>query len=474
MRWMLGLVLIGVTVFVAWPDASLPPRAEGEYLPDTVPEGGHPAPATPRAELVRSPRTLTVSVHRPDGEPYVEALVRAVNADGIEQTRGVTDRQGEARLKTRGRIRILVTQARPFVSYRSALIDPRATAHDVRLERGTAAILGRLVDVAGRPVAGRVRAETLEGDPVGHADAASGSFRVEGLKEGRYRLRIRGRPEGEPASRPLDPVEAHTGDEEFEIAFPPCAWVRPRFRNAATGAPIHTRRWIEVVGKPRVAFTGEDRWFALEPDRDVEFGAGAEGYTSASPWSMRPSSGVHEARVDLRPDPDAWGELVLRVVYENGDPVQPAVISRFASGAWTLTERHDSDDGVYSVRLVAGRHRMGVVPTVSYEASGDRKEYTTQPFDVEMERGGRVERTITIRATGWLLRPWWGDRPISSMTIYRNGTTALMTVSFGAGPVRLRPGRYDVIAVLPQGTKLYGSVTIEAGRGHRVELGTSR
>ena len=486
LAWGLALGVLVLVLWKTWPRTRTPRRAH--ETPEIVePAPGRPAPrTTPQAESNARPWRLAVEVRDPDDRPQSGALVRFLAKDGAEIDRGETNPLGVAYLRVRGAGRAVVTRVEPFFPARSNPVRPGAERVLIRLVQGDLAIVGRVFDADGEPVDATVAAKLT--DPAGwigewrRAGSAvaspPGSFRIEGLRPGRYALVVRVKQSTPTRGRPpRDPVIAQAGDENVVIRLRNVAWLTFRWIDAETGAPIDTRRsvrWREG-GEERVATASGPQTESSRLRAWIDHGpaalltAAADGYR---PLSLTVRLGAdewdRELTFRLAPDPESLVEVELLLRDSRGDPVREITIMRVfkEGGAGGTTYR--SEDGRVVMTLPAGRNRLRFGPLIRQGKSLDRP-WIVRFLDLDLDRASRSTVPVEMQRGGWLRQPRREGRLLRAARIL--GSQAPF-VYCGPDDYRacLAPGRYTVEADLDDGRQLRGEVEITADRTSDVAL----
>jgi hypothetical protein len=347
---------------------------------------------------------------------------------------------------------------------------------------GELSIAGRVIDSDGREAQAVVAVQPeATRQFVGRIMAVPSGFRIEGLRSGRYRVVVRlrqGIAKGQvPSVAPV--VEA--GDTDVVIRLEPAAKVFFQLYDAVTRKLITEPRRVRIFqANEQVWFSrasgpiGSSLWAKLEPGKEFELEADAEGYESSPRSKFVAQTGREDRRIDLRPDPGQWGEVRVRLEDAEGVPLDEAVIWRLdADGSGGGTSYKPVEDE-YRMRLPAGSHRLKFGSNIFAKK---KRPLFEQEWRFELKRGARLKKTIRLASGGWLRQPRWDGRALT-VNLVREGSKDARQISFfgagGYGPALVRPGKYQVFAWIDADRKVWGEVEIRVGETHEVELRSVR
>jgi protocatechuate 3,4-dioxygenase beta subunit len=333
-------------------------RGRGHAVRNAVPLGA-------RIEMTLEPTaTLHGQVTGPDGAPVAGAIVTPVRVRGGAIESGQTDAPGRYEvIGLAGGVYDLAVRASGLAPgvVPDVFVEARGEAQaDVTLRPG-ARVTGRLVDGAGKPLAGRVHVGEIGGHPtpyvladlLGASAGADGRFTLEAVPTGDHALGAEAR--GQAAQRVEFGVSAaqkqvDLGDVRMETGLV----IRGRVRTAG-GDPVAD---AFVEGNPRRARVS--RHVRVRTEADGMFAlAGLEPMTH---HVAAAAAGFGRAEADLEPGGEPV-ELVLepgsgivgRVVDDRGNPIDSfRVVARntVESRPWAW-ESFDAVDGRFELKDVS-------------------------------------------------------------------------------------------------------------------------
>jgi len=163
-----------------------------------------------------------------------------------------------------------------------------------------------------------------------------------------------------------------------------------RILDAATGKPVQEEiaLWLSFSDGSLTGMTtsGAGITHRLPPGR-ATLRVHAAGYDPVEGLAVDVPTGADAFAVDveLSPDPGVFGTVDLVVTDETGAPVTELV--------WGLS-RLQGPDGRYSLRLVAGTHR------VRLESPPEQPVWLPVEIEITIMRGGHITREVRMRRGG--------------------------------------------------------------------------
>lgn len=507
LRWLLAAgVLAGVVVVVLWMRGSDAARSERAAAPKgSLPEVPLPEaepPTTPAVEPAPDPYAerdwrLEVEVRDENNEP-VSGRVYVTDAKGDLTSALDTEPPAPLVQRVRGTVSIVAYVWFYVPQFHENLIPPASGVRTVvvKVERGPG-IAGMVVDDTGTPVTSwgtTLRARPLDPpswlwrksetwrsqtDETGRwfvFDAMAdddGSFSLQGLPPGRYEIQCqlsRLRSLDDPRPRALlapEPVVATSGDADVRIVCqrPVEIHVRLFDLDSAIGIPPGTatswmasnRHGLWQLG------TAEGSTVRLEvpPAASFTLAVEAEGYHTPEPVLVAANRepGAQDVVVRLRRDPDAFSELELLVRDDVGEPAFPLWF-----GYGRRVEELSSAEGRYVLRLAAGPQRIMLRSAHRFkpEWRGGEIEnvepigvYIEQELTVNLPRGGRVTRSVTLQRAGGIWVRLDPEDDFSDIKLLQGNAEQHPFMGLGEG-------KGIVAAVVP------GTYTVEGKAGARV------
>ena len=355
--------------------------------------------------------TLAGAVRDDGGRPVKGATVRAVgdtswNAPPTERT----DERGEFELAVfpAGEYTVVAREGGRAPGIASVVVEPGGEATVALTVSDGGYVTGRIVDAAGRPLAGRVRLEVFEdrglpdfaSDGVAAEAKADGTFALGPLPLGSLGIGVSA---PRHASRRVDaqvPARGRAVDVG-DVALDPGLAIRGRVRDregsAIAAATVRALRQEPGEAGEAEATSGPDGRFdlgGLRPGRH-EVSASATGYATAYAAA---DAGGEPLDVVL----DVGGAITGRVVDAEGSPVEEARVTAQADDRGPgrrHSARADEGDGRFLLPDVApGAYGLGVQASGRGEAarSGVRvvAGRTTDVGTIALARGGTVQGVV--------------------------------------------------------------------------------
>ncbi len=269
--------------------------------------------------------TVTGRVVNAAGRPIRGArAVAGRDAWGNQSSKGATDERGAFTVENcDAGLTILTVQANGFApQIQDVIVGERTPPVVVRMTEPGATVRGRVVNIAGQPVAGAfVAADTWRGN-------RSIAFRVDTDKDGRFEWRSAPRDvvrydigrEGYMASRQVALIAS---DREQSVILYPILTISGRVTDAVTGRPIETFRVVQgrpIVGGDRIHWSedrgvdesgGKFRSEFDEPSPALYVRVEAPGYRTAESRAFRPDEGRQTFDFALRPTAALSGVVQL-------------------------------------------------------------------------------------------------------------------------------------------------------------------
>ena len=407
------------------PVATLPP------VPPTEEEAAaDPLPWRLEVRTFDGHGTLLRGVPNVGGGTTFTVALRFASEDGRTAVRGAPDEAGVARLTVRGSGRLFVLPASPWQPHVSALLAPPATGVrqlDVELTAGLE-ITGTVLDHRGEPLPGpRIQARPAapmpwgEGGPAwmwGDRTKADGSFRIQGLVEGTYRLdvqlwpRVLGPASSEDPGRLPEPPVVEAGTDSVVIQLlPPTAYTL-KFMDAAGGEPVRVNVHVYArVGDEETWLTATFGGQECEVDAPSSPGGivhlEAEGYVPRD-LSRRVFLDHAEDRVievPLRADPGGMVPVVLKLRDDAGRAVEQVSLARQMTvgrdrerGSWMGTTLV-CPDGRLELRYGVGPLDLRLDPA----DEGWQRFLLPMTLAFDLERGTPVEEEVVFERGGAVL-----------------------------------------------------------------------
>jgi protocatechuate 3,4-dioxygenase beta subunit len=411
--------------------------------------------------------TLSGTVKDDDGRPVRGAVVRAQgDRQSSTSPSARTDARGAFVLAgiPPGEYVVVAREGGRAPGVGSVVVEPRSEAAVELVVSDGGYATGRIVDPEGRPLAGKVRAEVLDGEglPSFASDLMSAEARADGtfalgpLPIGTLGLAVSapGRtPVRVEASVPARGRTADLGDVVLETGLV--------IRGRATDR--------EGVGLPGVAVRALRRVARLWSQGEAESGGNGEftvGGLDAGRYEVTASApGYAPARASAEAggDPvelvlDAGGEVAGRVVDADGQPVEEASVlaqatdAPYAPGFGDGSGVADEGEGAFAVRdLAAGTYVLQVGAPGRGEATlRDVRVVagrTTDVGTIVLARGGAIRGTVVdADGEGVPGATVTAERDVSFST----GQLAAQTGTTGAFEIRgVPPGTFSVTAEHP-------------------------
>ena len=430
---------------------------------------------------------LDVEILDKDGVP-IRGRVCVLDAGGDSLSESLTDPPAKLVQRVRGTV-CVIAQAWSCAPQFFGELGPSPSGVRslvVRAERGLV-ISGWVVDDAGKPVTrARARDMCLRAEPLDppswlrprpndwngcqcHFESfvcGDGSFRFEGLLAGSYEIHCvqlrRGRGSAETL---LDPksVLAASGDADVRVVCQRAVEVHVRLLDADTGEVLPSDAAASWKASDEHELWQSGTGFAGAIVLDVPPGASftlaveVEGYHRPEPFLVAANRepGSQDVVVRLGRDPDAFAELELVVRDDIGAPAFPLWVGT-ARGVKKLS----AADGRYVLRLAAGSQRITLSSsheqTLRFrrewcgdqpEAIGPSGAYIQQDLAVDLPRGGRITRGVTLQRAAVIWVRWDPEDDFSDIRLFQGSAEkrALMGLGEGMGIVAaVEPGAYTV------------------------------
>ncbi|HEY4575335.1 MAG TPA: carboxypeptidase regulatory-like domain-containing protein, partial [Thermoanaerobaculia bacterium] len=388
----------------------------------------------------------------PEGRPVpgaeVSVLEPSQNDFSFSSLRATTDGDGQYRIEgiPPGK-RTLEARAE---GYRRAVRDVEASARtataDFNLERGLE-VSGRVVDDGGNPVPGaRLRlmaGRSISAEAPQALSGADGAFRLTGLQDGTYTLRVSKAGYTAADLRGQTVTLAGASVSGLEVRLSGGGTITGRLTGLEFSQLSRVRVWaqsefnsgqVDPEGTYRISHLPPDDWTvtAVVPDTPLH----AEGHVKLEP-------GVPEVRLDLN---FGGGHTLAGVVLSNGEPLAGA--SLLLSRRQTVTQQsavsdHEGsfrfgglEDGAYGLDVTTPK---GARHHESVELAGD------QTIRVELRTASLAGRVIDAEDSSPVagaaitlasLRPEDLPAPFSDVTTDAHGAFRLPEVGDGTWKLR--------------------------------------
>ncbi len=280
-----------------------------------------------------------------------------------------------------------------------------AVRRDFVVEPGDTRATGRVVDGAGRPLAGievsvmgesdaapkRMRggARMIMGDSRDAVTGADGTFAIEGFKGARLRQASARDPSGRYA--PWSGAFA----EGMTIALEPSSEVHGRVIEAGSGRGIAGATVSRAAKGTESTFTGPDGAFTLGgvPPGAALVRATAEGFAPGSVEIEVGAGDVVEATIELGTGGTVEGRVVAA---EGGSPIAGASVVEEPPGAQATT----GEDGAFRLEnLAPGKRRLRAVAPDRVPATADidiAGHGAQASATIPLERGAAIEGTVRL------------------------------------------------------------------------------
>ncbi len=426
-------------------------------------------PAAPLTLELRLQGSLALRVVDPDGEPVPRAEVSAVVETRVGSGQGVfsmgsssyglgaTDQEGKLLAQPEPGTHVLEVKAAGFETRRLPGVEVaggETRSLEVVLRRGTTGVtlVGRVTDHAGRALPGfhvqavpnleGAEAEGIRQDGFTETDA-DGSYRLEGLRPGRYEVEARGGRQRMARAA----VRLTAGTERLDLVVEAGTEVSGRVVDAA-GRPVGgavVRLHMISGGEAFQATSAADGSFAFDwvPEGTYRLLAEARGYARADVPGEVQVAGTAVGGLEVRLS-EAGGAISGQVL-----GLDPADRRRVQVRALRLDDSAGfsrvGPDGRYRIAdLAPGDWQVVAATPDGRQASG---EVTLEPgqaeafLDLELE----TRPVLTGRVT-------FDGRPLAGAEVQLHGPGApfARTAQDGSFRVGVIPGRYTLILLDPR------------------------
>lgn len=292
------------------------------------------------------------------------------------------------------------------------------------------------------------------------------------------------RPDSSTIHRPLV-REIEPGDDVLMV-LDPYPHVVLEFVDAATDRGLQSR-FIQIVSRgrggesPRSVWSAtgipddpepfRHTWVVRIPDPIAQLQLKADGYES-SPWIDAPTAAEpNPRRIAMRKDPGSMGSLAASIRTDDGLLLERIGLKRFIGGGSTAWGGLSVENGVFSLPLAPGRHRIWLGGDCITLPTEPHEWYVPVALELDVHRGATVPVDVFLRRGGFVRLPEAGN-PMTFTNLHE-------TISIQTCPHSDAMGSFRLAGPLPPGTWSYtytegreafaGTVDVVAG-----EIATSQ